>query len=44
MTQLIGNPNSLPVLKAAANFAPLGADIGLIDADPYDSANQDYGK
>lgn len=43
MTQLIGNPNSLPILKAAANFAPLGADIGLIDADPYDSENPDYG-
>lgn len=43
MTQLIGNPNAMPVLKAAANFQPLGADIGLIDADPYDSQNPDYG-
>jgi glucan 1,3-beta-glucosidase len=43
MTQMIGNPNSLPILKAAANFQPLAANLGLIDADPYDSANPDYG-
>lgn len=30
-TQIIGNPNSLPVLKATANFK----GFGLIDGDPY---------
>lgn len=38
MTQMIGNPNSMPVLKATASFSGLG----LIDADPYGSQNQDY--
>ena len=34
-TQLIGNPNSLPVLKATANFQGLG----LIDGNPYEPGN-----
>ena len=34
MTQLIGNANSLPVIKATAGFTGLG----LIDADPYQSS------
>lgn len=38
MTQLIGNPNAMPTLKAAARFSGLA----LVDADPYDSANADY--
>ena len=39
MTHLHGNPNNLAVIKASPNFK--GA--ALIDADPYDSENQDYG-
>lgn len=40
-TQLIGNPNCLPTLKAFANFT--GA-LGLIDGDPYGSTGAlDYG-
>lgn len=31
LTQLIGDPNSLPVIKAASNFTGLA----LIDGDPY---------
>lgn len=30
-TQIIGNPNSLPILKTNANFK----GFGLIDGDPY---------
>jgi glucan 1,3-beta-glucosidase len=33
MTQLIGNPQNLPVLKAAATLEALA----LIDASPYDN-------
>jgi glucan 1,3-beta-glucosidase len=33
MTQLIGNPNSLAVIKATSSFTGLG----LIDGDPYQS-------
>jgi glucan 1,3-beta-glucosidase len=39
MTQLIGNPTDLPVLKATAGFSGLG----LVDGDPYGSAVPDYG-
>ncbi|TAQ83887.1 hypothetical protein B7494_g7784 [Chlorociboria aeruginascens] len=39
-TQVIGNPNDLPILKAAANFS----GDGLIDGDPYGSSgNLDFG-
>ena len=38
MTQLIGDPNNMPVLKATASFSGLG----LVDGDPYGSANPDY--
>ncbi|PQE32591.1 glycoside hydrolase family 55 protein [Rutstroemia sp. NJR-2017a WRK4] len=31
LTQIIGNPNDLPVLKATSNFT----GFGLIDGDPY---------
>jgi glucan 1,3-beta-glucosidase len=34
-TQLIGNPNDLPVLKATANFQ----GFGLIDGDVYYTEN-----
>lgn len=39
MTQLIGNPNALPIIKATAGFVGLA----LIDADPYGSSVPDYG-
>ncbi|KAJ8058340.1 hypothetical protein OCU04_012532 [Sclerotinia nivalis] len=38
-TQIIGNPNSLPVLKATPNFS----GFGLIDADPYYSPDLNWG-
>ena len=34
-TQMIGNPNNLPVLKATAGFSGLG----LIDGDRYEPGN-----
>ena len=36
---MIGNPNKMPVLNSTAGFSGLG----LIDADPYGSSNEDYG-
>ncbi|KAH6665999.1 pectate lyase superfamily protein-domain-containing protein [Halenospora varia] len=39
LTQMIGNPNAMPVLKATAGFT----GIALVDADPYESENPDYG-
>ncbi|KAJ8071726.1 hypothetical protein OCU04_002042 [Sclerotinia nivalis] len=39
MTQLVGNPNALPTIKATAGFVGLA----LIDADPYGSSVPDYG-
>lgn len=33
-THMVGNPNCLPIIKAAATFSS-GGNIGLIDADPY---------
>ncbi|RDW84364.1 hypothetical protein BP6252_01954 [Coleophoma cylindrospora] len=38
-TQLIGNPNSLPVLKATSSFS----GFGLIDGDPYYTQNLNWG-
>lgn len=37
-TQLIGNPNSPPILKATANFV----GFGLIDGDPYFTQNLNW--
>lgn len=34
-TQLIGNPNCIPVLKPTANFTNPPGTIGVIDGDPY---------
>jgi glucan 1,3-beta-glucosidase len=38
-TQIIGNPNSLPILKAIANFT----GFGLIDGDLYGANGLDFG-
>jgi len=38
-TQLIGNPNDVPVLKATANFS----GDGLVDADKYYTSNLNWG-
>ncbi|KAM3066382.1 hypothetical protein ACMFMG_003111 [Clarireedia jacksonii] len=38
-TQLIGNPNNVPVLKATPNFS----GFGLIDGDPYFSPDLNWG-
>jgi glucan 1,3-beta-glucosidase len=43
MTQLIGNPNDLPTLKATSGFSSGDGINALIDADPYGSSNPDYG-
>lgn len=40
-TQIIGNPNCLPTIKAFANFG--GSGFGLIDGDPYVNGNLAYG-
>jgi len=37
-TQIIGNPNSMPVLKATPNFS----GFGLIDGDPYGSSGNRF--
>lgn len=37
-TNLIGNPNSRPIIKATANFA----GFGLIDGDPYFTQDQNW--
>lgn len=42
-TQIIGNPNCLPVLKATANFSTTGG-LGLIDGSPYQGAGPRVGK
>ena len=35
-TQLIGNPNCLPILKPSSDFNSPPGGIGIIDGDPYD--------
>nr|POE62741.1 glucan 1,3-beta-glucosidase [Quercus suber] len=42
-TQLIGNPNCLPTIKAAGNFATKQGYLGMIDGDPYTSQYLAYG-
>lgn len=42
-TQLIGNPNSVPVIKATAGFSGSGGTFGLIDGDPYWTSNLNWG-
>ncbi|KAI9642597.1 hypothetical protein NHQ30_009402 [Ciborinia camelliae] len=39
ITQIIGNPNDLPVLKATSNFT----GFGLIDGDTYGANGLDFG-
>ena len=43
MTQLIGNPNDMPIIKATATFS--SAQSSLVESDGYDnkSNQQDYG-
>ena len=38
-TQLVGNPNSLPTLRATSGFG----GFGIIDADPYYTQNLNWG-
>ena len=38
-TQIIGNPNSMPVLKAASNIT----GMGLINGDPYIDSGMAWG-
>ena len=43
-TQLIGNPNCLPTLKAASDFTLPPGSLGVIDGDPYQGGpNLGYG-
>ncbi|KAF2826412.1 exo-beta-1,3-glucanase-like protein [Ophiobolus disseminans] len=42
-TQIIGNPNCLPIIQASANFSATGG-LGLIDGSPYGSAGPRAGK
>lgn len=42
-TQMIGNPNCLPTIKATANFTAPAGNIGLIDGDPYGANGLQYG-
>jgi glucan 1,3-beta-glucosidase len=42
-TQIIGNPNCLPTIQAAANFS-LASGLGLIDGSPYQGAGPRVGK
>ena len=42
-TQLIGNPNCLPVLRPAANFTNPSGTIGIIDGDPYGAGGLGFG-
>lgn len=41
-TQLIGNPNGVPTIKALASF-PNSHGFALIDADPYYTSNLNWG-
>jgi glucan 1,3-beta-glucosidase len=42
-TNIIGNPNCLPVIQASSNFTAPAGNIGLIDADPYGANGLSYG-
>jgi len=42
-TQIIGNPNCMPVIQATANFSTTGG-LGLIDGSPYQGAGPRVGK
>ncbi|KAH8716967.1 exo-beta-1,3-glucanase-like protein [Phaeosphaeriaceae sp. PMI808] len=42
-TQIIGNPNCLPIIQAAANFSTTGG-LGLIDGSPYQGSGPRAGK
>ena len=39
-TQLIGNPNCLPTIKAAPNFSLPPGSVGVIDGDVYDQTGR----
>ncbi|KAF2878306.1 exo-beta-1,3-glucanase-like protein [Massariosphaeria phaeospora] len=39
-TQIIGNPNCLPTILAAANFSMTGGRLGLIDGSPYQNTSK----
>ncbi|KAL8825282.1 MAG: hypothetical protein Q9191_004507 [Dirinaria sp. TL-2023a] len=42
-TQLIGNPNCLPILRPLANFTNRPGTIGVIDGDPYGAGGLGFG-
>ena len=42
-TNIIGNPNCLPVIQASSNFAAPAGSIGMIDGDPYGANGLSYG-
>lgn len=42
-TQIIGNPNCMPVLLASPAWTAGAGNIGMIEGDPYTSANLGFG-
>lgn len=42
-TNIVGNPNCLPVIQASSNFTTPEGNIGLIDANPYGPSGLSYG-
>ena len=42
-TQMVGNPNCLPTIRAFSTFAAPPGNIGLIDGDPYGANGLSYG-
>lgn len=42
-TQLVGNPNCLPTIRAFSTFTDAPGSIGLIDGDPYGGNGLKFG-
>ena len=42
-TQLMGNPNCLPVLRSTANFTFPPGTVGIIDGSPYGAKGLGFG-
>lgn len=42
-TQIIGNPNCMPTIRAFSTFTAPPGNIGIIDGDPYGANGLDFG-